>query len=189
MKKKELERLKEKLIAEGFVPEKFEKLIEDMRREDQEAEDTLSVKEAASFLFAHLGSLTENWNESKVRRCIVSGELKPVDPNAPKKIGYKIHRSELERFVKEEKMTKEDWKNLVKQMEKQLSESEKALTEERQRNAELEKALAEARQQPIEELEATAKPETPEDPNQVTMDIGKGADAASSKGNSKRTRP
>lgn len=157
--------MKKTLIDQGMEPQQAAAMIaayqKTLSKEREEAKNLLSVKDAAALLAEALES---DWNEAKVRRFISSGDITPaMQPGAAKKLGYRISRTELERFVTEERMTKEDWKILAKQAQKELAEA-------RQQLAKLQTAKPEN------------QPSTAEDPNQVTLDqMAEGSKSAEGK--------
>ncbi|GAB6688223.1 hypothetical protein [Bacillus luti] len=144
----EIEIIKKVLEEQGIKGKKLEEIVaktvleqEKQREEEQKNEEMQkTVEETAKILEKSLGS---KWNGAKVRRFIASDELKVIDPNPPKRIGFRIHIDEINRFIEWESMTKEDWKKRCVATENDL----KKLQEE------LEKAKEE-----IEKLKAAKAP-------------------------------
>lgn len=111
---------KKMLEKRGETPENIEKLVAEyleVEKEEQKSlENMLKVNDAAVYLEEQLQGM---WNEAKVRRFIKDGEINPAGSWNAKKLGYRIEKSELDRFIEEYKMTKDDWKKLAKSLQKE----------------------------------------------------------------------
>ncbi|NRD80139.1 hypothetical protein HPT25_22635 [Bacillus sp. BRMEA1] len=117
------EKLKQWLEQQGLEPEKIQNFLaqieKDHLEEQKYLENMLSVNDAAVYLNE---KLEDKWNSAKVRRFILDGEIQPsVNPGNAKKMGYKIHKDELDRFIYDYSMTKEDWKAYAKKLEKKVA--------------------------------------------------------------------
>lgn len=125
----DLEKMRKSFEGKGYTPEMIEDMIEVIRQEQGikiEDPDAYTVKQASSYLILNLD---DSWNEPKVRRYIASGKIVPMEQMEAKYFGYRIHKKELERFVQEHSMTKEDWMKLAKELQKKVDELEKEVEE------------------------------------------------------------
>lgn len=123
----DLKKMKKTLEKQGLEAEKVEEILKEYQKEEEkEFENTMTVHDAAVYLNANL---KDNWNEAKVRRFI--NEFKEIipaaNPGKAKRLGYRIEKAELDRFIERHKMTKEDWKNYAIQLEKEIESLKKQL--------------------------------------------------------------
>lgn len=124
------------------------KLPDEILADFEAQKGLLTVDEVADKLDIALDS-KEVWNNHKVLRLIKNGQIEPQDKEPAKRIGYRIKEDEVERFITEYKMTKEDWKKKVVEAENHAKELEV-------KNEELEKQLAEMKKE-IAALKAEPK--------------------------------
>lgn len=101
--------------------------------------DLFTVEKAAEFLKNSIPG-KEVWNKNKVLRLIKGGEITPHEPKPAKKHGYRIHIDELQGFVQEYKMTKEDWKKRAYEAEEELLKLHAELEKVKKENEEFKKS-------------------------------------------------
>lgn len=119
--------------------------VEDFLKKYEEEKDLLTVEQAAEYLAKHLKKNNDEktaWNKNKVLRLLDvkrGRQIKPYKDNPAKKEGYKIHVTELERFVKEYKMTTGDWKKQVIALEEENQKLKEELAKLKENAAKAEK--------------------------------------------------
>jgi phage terminase small subunit len=122
----------EMLEKKNFSADEIERFLEltlsvaEVKEEFKKEQDYFTVSEAADRLKSILGKLKdEKAYELKVYRLIDKGEI--LAEKGSNKIGYRIHKDEVERFITESKMTKEDWKQRALVAEARIKELEKQM--------------------------------------------------------------
>ncbi|MCR6463216.1 MULTISPECIES: hypothetical protein [Bacillus cereus group] len=104
--------------------------------------DLFTVEKAAEYLKNNIGG-KEVWNKNKVLRLLnkgEGGEITPYELKPAKKHGYRIHKDELQGFVQEYKMTKEDWKKRAYEAEEELLKLHAEIEKIKKENEELKKS-------------------------------------------------
>lgn len=100
--------------------------VAEIKEEFNKNQEFYTVSESAERLKPTLGKLKdEKAYELKVYRLIDKGEI--LAEKGSNKIGYRIHKDEIERFIEESKMSKEDWKQRALAAEKRIKELEKQM--------------------------------------------------------------
>jgi len=122
----------EKLEQNNISAEEIKEILDlthsiaEIKAEFLENQDYYTVSESADHLKPILGKLKdEKAYELKVYRLIDKGEI--VAEKGSNKTGYRIHKAEIERFIEESKMTKEDWKKRALDAESRIKELEQQL--------------------------------------------------------------
>lgn len=146
----EIEIMKELLAEQGFEGKQLEEMVEKARlkqekliEEEMKNEEKLkTVEETVKILEK---ALDTKWNGPKVRRFITSKDLKPIDPNPPKKVGFRIHMDEINRFIEWESMSKEDWKKRCLEAEEKLQTMQQTMEQMQKENEKLKADLKTAK--------------------------------------------
>jgi len=138
-----IEEMEELNIPEEKI-KKFLKLkdsITEIKEEYYKYEDYVKVSEAVPLLKEYLGKLKDDKGyELKILRLLEKGEIK--GKKLSNKEGYRIKKTEIQRFIEDSSKTKEDWKNEAKKCKKEaLSSKEEAKKWEREANIWKEEAL------------------------------------------------
>ena len=122
------------LEQEGVSHEVIEKVLGlkgtvfEVKEKFESYQNMISVQEATSLLKPHLKELKDDRAyELKVLRLISKGEIVAEKPS--NKEGYRISRDEIDRFIKESKMTKNDWRKRAIELQVELNELKKQLSE------------------------------------------------------------
>lgn len=126
--------------ALGIVEEKIVDFLDldiattEVERLFELEKEYITTKMAVEQLKPFLGKLKSDHNyELKILRLIKDGKITATKEMNSK--GYRIHKDEIERFIKEESMTIEDWKAKALALEAELNELKKLYAEATKNNA------------------------------------------------------
>ncbi|HEF5066811.1 TPA: hypothetical protein SAQ65_005943 [Bacillus cereus] len=135
----------EEMEKANFPEEKIKKYlnlkgsVSEVKEEFRKYDGYVTVSDSVELLKPYLGTLKDDKSyELKILRMIKGdkkrGILPQIEASKPSnKIGYRIKKEEIERFINEFNKTKEDWKTEAKQSQKDAKEwEEKALELEKQ---------------------------------------------------------
>jgi hypothetical protein len=118
-------KLREKGLSDEDIKEILElkvdvdRFISDFERE----KDLMTVEQVVEKLKEELGEKKEKFNYHKVLRLVKSGELY-AEPKQSNKQGLRIHKTEVEIFIDNRKLTLQEWQIRAKKAEARVSELE-----------------------------------------------------------------
>ncbi|GAB6771950.1 hypothetical protein [Bacillus cereus] len=124
---KEIEEMEKANFPEEKIKKylKLNRSIAEVKEEFRKYDGYVTVADAVEILKPHLGTLKDDKSyELKILRLIKGDEKRGVEPQIEaskpsNKIGYRIKKEEIERFITDSKKSKEDWRKEAKKWEEQ----------------------------------------------------------------------